>query len=325
MSYWAPNNFFQPFVDNAFHYGKTNRYLTTSDGISTTAIDNFREGVNLRTSAELFRSNQPKVFVTDGSEDLDIRPNGNISHETSFLTFGQAVDFVQYTGNSLFDDAHVGIEASNGTLNYLINIVEVVEGNLDAGAIFPIFMNGGPQFLEEAIIEPFTIPDRLPSNESSQELARGIFATLEGGGKPDERRFGTSVVNSYIDREEPLMVRPYLEFDANNIIITGNNGDVIKVITTRYSAISDQTVFSKIFPWVDEDRGVFFPRITNTVDLLSASYNGFPYYHRNYETSDTMLQTRDQKSAVCGYGYYGGDAALYGTDSVAFGGYFRGS
>ena len=35
-------------------------------------------------------------------------------------------------------------------------------------------------------------------------------------------------------------------------------------------------------------------------------------------------ETRDQKSATAGFTYYGGNSSLYGTDSIAFGGYFRG-
>ena len=67
MPYWSTFTTFKPFNDTGFHYGKTDRYLTTTDGINTTEIDNYREGVNLRTTNELFQSNQPKIFFLDGA------------------------------------------------------------------------------------------------------------------------------------------------------------------------------------------------------------------------------------------------------------------
>ena len=89
-------------------------------------------------------------------------------------------------------------------------------------------------------------------------------------------------------------------------------------------------------PWLDEANGQFFPELTNTIDLLGVTVtssvvnlNGEivgtrtqPFFSENYEISDSYLQTRDQKSATAGFTY---GNALYGTDSVAFGGMFRGA
>lgn len=338
MPYWIVNTNFKPFHDDPFFYGKTTRKLIVSGGINTVAIDNFREGVNLRTSNDIYNSNQIKISFLNASEDLRPSPNGDLSHESSFITFGQAVDFIQFTGQSAFVDSRTGIEGTcltvNGkrqsrTVEYLIKNDKIVQGTLEPNSVYPVYMNGGPQFIEECIIEPFPIPNRLPTNESAQETARGIFAFIEGGNVGDERRFGTSKNEQMIYRDLPTVVRPYLEFGSQQIIVTGSAGNVIKVIESKPSAIPNQAFVSKIKPWIDEPKNIYFPRFTDTLDLLkipvTINSSTISFYTLNYGTSDTEIQSRDQKSASAGYSYYGGSSGLYGTDSIAFGGIYRGS
>ena len=307
-----------------------------SGGISTKNIDIYREGVNLRTTQDVYSSLQPKLIVQDGSQANIAKPNGEIIHESTFTTYGQAGDFIQYTANTLFNDSHVGVEGtilnSNGvriskTTNYLIESGYIVEGIINADDVYPIYMNGGPQFYEESIIEPFPMPFRLATNESPQEQIRGIYAFLEAGNVGDERRFGTDIAEQRVYREFPTVVRSFFEYGANYYIVTGSTGKVIDVINTRPNAILDQTVQPQLKPWVDEANGQYFPDLTNTTDLLGVTVatTQQPFFSENYGLSDSELQSRDQKSSTAGYSYYGGNASLYGTDSIAFGGYYRGS
>ena len=344
MPYWVNDTSYKPFVDTANYYGRTNRYLTVSGGMPTKEIDIYREGVNLRTIQDIYNSNQPKILFQDGTQDRLTEPNGELLHQSPFITYGQAGDYVQYTSNTLFNDSHVGVDGTllfggtriSKTANYLIESALIVEGYLNADDVYPIYMNGGPQFYEESIIEPFPMPFRLATNESPQEQIRGIYAFLETGNVGDERRFGTDAVEQMVYREEPKTFRSYLEYGAGYIIVTGSGGEVVGVIDTRPNAIMAQTVQPKMEPWVDQPNGAFFPELTNTTDLLSVqvtssvvNLNGEvvgsivqPFFSENYGLSDSNLQTRDQKSATAGFTY--GNVALYGTDSVAFGGYFRG-
>lgn len=344
MAYWVNDTSFKPFVDIANYYGKTNRYLTVSGGMPTRDIDIYREGVNLRTIQDIYSSNQPKVIFQDGTQDRLTEPNGELTHQSPFATYGQAGDYTQYTANTAFNDSHVGIDGTllvNGkriskTTNYLIESALIVEGYLDPDNVYPIYMNGGPQFYEEAIVEPFPMPFRLATNESPQEQIRGVYAFLEGGNVGDERRFGTDMVEQMIYREDSNQVRSFYEYGAQYIIVSASNGKVINVIDTRPNAILDQTVQPQLKPWVDEPKGIFFPQITDTTDLLGVTVTSNivsldgevvgsivqPFFSENYETSDSSLQTRDQKSATAGFTY---GNALYGTDSVAFGGYLRGA
>lgn len=338
MPYWIVDSRFKPFSDDPFHYGKTKRNLSISGGINTVAVDNFREGINIRNTNDIYRSNQVKISFTDGSGNLEILPNGDLTNQTQFISFGQAVDFIQYTGQTAFMDSHRGVEGSslrgNGvrvprTVDYLLDNASIVEGTAQPDIIYPIYMNGGPQFFEECIIEPFPIPGRLATNESAQEISKGIFAFLEGGNVGDERRFGASENEQMIYRDQPIVVRPYLEYGSNYLLITGSSGDVIKFIESKPSAISNQSIVAKIKPWIDEPRNIYFPRFTDTLDILSVlvpnNNRTIPFYSLNYGTNDTEFQSRDKKSAAAGHSYYGGNAGLYGTDSVAFGGIYRGS
>jgi hypothetical protein len=331
MPYWINDTRFKPFHDDTLFYGKNKLKSNVTGGINTTAIDNFREGVNLRTIGDIYNSNQVKISFVDGSEDMDVDTNGVLNHQSPFYTYGQAGDFIQYTGEFFFKDNHKGIEgtflAANNirfsrTVEYLIDNALIAEGLMDPEDVYPIYMNGGPQFFEEAIIEPFTIPNRLQTNESPQELATGVFAFLEAGNIGDERRFGSNNNEQMVYRDLPLVVRPYLEKDASTIIITGSYGNVIKVIQPRPSSIPNQSIVSKINPWLDEPKNIYFPKFTDTLDLLSASISAnnstIPFYSLNYGTSDGEIQTRDQKSATAGYSVYGPKMGFYGTDSVAF-------
>lgn len=344
MAYWVTDIFFKPFVDIEDYYGKTNRNLVVSGGMPTKAIDIYREGINLRTVQDVYNSNQPKVIFQDGTQANLAKPNGEMIHESPFITYGQAGDYIQYTSNTLFNDSHIGVDGTlldNGkriskTTNYLIESGLIVEGYVNADDVYPIYMNGGPQFYEEGIIEPFPMPFRLATNESPQEQIRGVYAFLEAGNIGDERRFGTDVVEQMVYRDQPITVRSFLEFGANYVLVTGSNGKVIGVVDTRPNAIMDQTIQPMFQPWLDEANGQFFPELTNTIDLLGVTVtssvvnlNGEivgtrtqPFFSENYEISDSYLQTRDQKSATAGFTY---GNALYGTDSVAFGGMFRGA
>ena len=334
MAYWIPPEEigFSPFVDEPFFYGKTNKNLVTTNGIDTTAIDNFREGVNLRTYTELFRSNQPKIFFVDGVSDIGALPNGNLTHQSAFFTPGQAVDFIQYTNNHLFDDAHLIVETRRKSgfspmVDFLKLQKAIVVDGLDANVVYPLQLNGGPQYLEEAIIEIFPLPFRLATIESPKEQSYGIFGEfLDGGDYDDESRFGSVVVEQFVERNiNPESVRYYLEFGGQFILVQDESKKIIGKVEPHPSAVADDSVFKKITPWLDEARNQYFPRFTNTLNLLGVMVNGEQYFTRNYGTTNVELQTRDKKSSTSGRSYYGPNVGYYGVDSIAFGGLLRGS
>ena len=328
---------YRPFFDIPDFYGRTSQYFAASgssprNSMDTSILDNFREGVNIRTGMDIFHSSQPKIFFMDGQQDLAMHPNGDLTHQSTFNTFGQSQDFIQYTGQIAFVDSHLNVEGrgQNGIskmVDYIRMTQQINEGSLQESMVFPIYMNGGPQYADETIIEFFPLPFRLASIENPQEMSRGVFATFEdGGNEDDERRFGTNTIGQFVERDNSRPCGRYLlESDASYIVVTGSNGAVINVVHLRPSSVPDETVIRRITPWLDEPRNIYFPRFTNTLDLLSASVGGKSFYEYAYGTTSTELQTRDIKSATAGHSYYGGKAGLYGTDSIAFGGLIRGS
>lgn len=332
MPYWVTATTLQPFNDTADFYGK-NIVSTTTGGINTAVLDAFREGINIRTVTDLYQFTQPKIFVCDGQQGFNQTTNNKINHESTFQTYGQSVDFVQFFGTSLFNDSHKGYERTRANnknvqisplVDYLIDNSNIVDGLIEADQVYPVYLNGGPQFMEEAIIEPLPIPYRLPTNESPQELARGIFAFFEDGNYGDERRFGANQILQMQERDQPLTVRPYLEYGADYLIITASGKT--QIVNIKPSAIPDQTIIAKIKPWIDEPPARYFPSlVSGSLGLINSSLEGLPYYYRGYENTDPELQNRDSKSSTAGFNYYGGNFSLYGTDSIAFGGYYRGS
>lgn len=339
MPYWSIQNKIQPFNDTSDYYGKVN-INPVSGGMITTQINDYREGTNLRTLTDVFRSNQPKIFLTDGQQGYNAKPNGQIIHESSFQTFGQAIDFIQFFGTITFDDSKKSVEGNRfyknninfpSSVEYLIDNGNIVDGLMDAEQVYPIYMNGGPQFMEEAIIEPLAIPYRLATNESPQELARGIFAFYQDGNQGDERRFGAQQVEQMIFRQDSQLFnnnnlgsRPYLEYGANYLIVSASGKT--QVVSIKPSAIPDQKFFPKMKPWSDEPPPNYFPSLVgNTLNLINNKIQGTPYCYFGYENTDPELQNRDKKSAAAGYDIYGGYSGLYGTDSIAFNGYYRGT
>ncbi len=272
----------QPFNDIPFHYGKVNRRMVVSGGIDTTAIDNFREGVSVRTTQDIYGSNQIKIFFCDPVT----QPNGLATHEAPFVnSFGQPPLIV---GTPTFTDSTLLIEGETST-NQIPRMVDyLISSDKPTTGSYKTYTNAGNGFREEAII---------PSPTTHGNLENGSLSSV---GNPE--------VEQMVFRRKNGYVRPFLEQDAwvlstNNVISTG-------------LTVSDKLI-PEIVPWADEGEGNYFPELLGASDLVKGN--------EAYNPSDSFLQTRDKKSATAGYSYYGGNAAVYGTDSVAFGGLFRGS
>ena len=132
---------------------------TSNPPMDTRAIDPFRQGVELRRSADIFGNSQPKLWA--GS----FNTRGAISHQRTVTNFGQSVSYAEYFGENKVVDAD------------RFNPVTYIE--LGDQYPLPIFFNQGPQTNNEGIIDPLSIPDRqLPNPESIQRKARGSRGEL---------------------------------------------------------------------------------------------------------------------------------------------------
>jgi len=277
-----------PFVDTANYYGKTDRRLIVSGGMDTTGVDNYREGVNLRTTSDIFQSNQIKLSITDGSQEMGSLPNGTLTHESTFQTFGQAPAVPSTTP---FVDSGLSIN----TVVYLLT-------NPSEKSASVYYVNNGPVFRSEAVIADVGISP-LPTSLEIDGVSQTTFRTPPGSN-----------------------LRPFLEVGAWTLFLPG--GGTTK--PSRGLSVSNR-IYSPTVPWRDSAPGGFIVEATNTQDLLGVAVTGSngivePLFARKYAFGDSELQTSDMKSFGGGaVAYYGGNAVLYGTDSVAFAGTFKGS
>lgn len=255
----------------------------TTDGYDTSAVDYYRQGVEISTNRVRFLSTQPKIW------------SGELDGSTAVTTYGQFVGYVDCDANGLgvkFDD-HSKFDP----------VAYLQAGNDYPG---PLEFNDGIPQEEDAVLEPLTIPYRRPTNEGPY-YAHDVHGTLEDGNDLDSLvTRGSSRVQQFEDLRDPPQVRPFLD----------EGGDSIGGIR-RDSYISP--VERELIPF-DDSLGMGPDKRLNTSNaaLLATSQEGILL-------GEEDILPYAQKSACAGWSYYGLDEARYGTDSIAFGGWARGS
>lgn len=254
-------------------------------GYDTTQIDRFRQGVNIRLPQHLYKTIQPKMW------------SGRFDHQTRINTIGQARSFVE------FDNSIEFVEKPE------FNPVWFIENRADYP--YPIIFNDGPQQAEEATIEPLTIPMKKDSIDGPY-YPRSAKATLEDGNGFDNLLGGTTRVEQFIEYNQPLTPRFFLDdgqqyWGANlndSIIVEGFTANIVRNLDpfddTRDEAIVDQIQ-------------------TTDATFISA------VKALDFDLSEDIRGTFTKKSATAGGDVYGTNAAMYGTDSIAFRGVFRGA
>lgn len=255
----------------------------TTDGYDTSAVDYYRQGIEISTNRVRFLGTQPKIW------------SGELDGSTEVTTYGQYVGYVDCDANGLnvkFDD-HSRFDP----------IAYLRAGNDYPG---PLEFNDGPPQDYDAVLEPFTIPFRRPTNEGPY-YAHDVHGTLEDGNDFDSLIVrGSSRIQQFEDLREPPQVRPFLD----------EGGDSIGGIR-RDPYVSP--VEKEIIPFDDSLSLSPDKRLgTSTALMLSAAQVGI------FEGEEDMLPYA-QKSACAGWSYYGPSQSRYGTDSITFGGWALGS
>lgn len=254
-------------------------------GYDTTQIDRFRQGVNVRLPQHLYKTTQPKIW------------SGRFDHQTKVITFGQARSFVEYDDSTIFREKPE------------FNPVWFIEDRENYP--YPIIFNDGPQQEEEASIEPFTIPMRKNNNEGPF-YPRSIKASLEDGNGFDDLFGGTTRVEQFIDYSPPLDPRFFLDEGqeywggsvANSIIVEGFTPIIIR----------------NLDPFDDTRDERIAERLQTTDQEFISAVKAL-----DFDLSEDIRGTFARKSATAGGEVYGPDAAIYGTDSIAFRGLIRGA
>lgn len=255
----------------------------TGDGYDTSAIDFYRQGVEITTNRVRFIGIQPKLW------------SGELDGATNVTTYGQFVGYVDSDVRGLggkFDD-----------LPKFNPVAYITMGNSYPG---PIDLNNGPPEQTDAVLEPLTIPFRRPTNEGPY-YAHGVHGALEDGNDFDSYIIrGSSRVQQFIDRRSPPQVRPFL--DEGGDTFAGIRRDPYVSPVTR-----------EIVPFDDALSLSFDKRLQTTNSTLLQTA------HAGITTGEEDMLPNAQKSSAAGTTCYGLNAGQYGTDSIAFCGWARGS
>lgn len=163
-------------------------YIPTTSatgGTNTNEIDPFRQGVEIKTSRQLYSGNQPKFW------------SGNLDHEIDDTTpFGQARSFVEYEDSLIWEE--------------FPEFSPVAYVELGINYPLPVVFNEGPQAEEEAYVEPITIPYRRPSTEGPF-FAHRVWGSVEDGNNLDNVFGKTSISEQFIQYFETTDIRPFLD------------------------------------------------------------------------------------------------------------------
>ncbi len=268
--------------------------LITPGGMNVSASDGLRQGVEIRTNRHLFSSNQPKIWA------------GNFEHATRITTFGQFRSWTEYQNSITWNDNIIDF-------NPVLYIT-----NQDTYP-YPIYFNNGPQQGEEAVIEPLTSPYRL--DQSVIEGAWPIHrpkGNIEEGNSDQALPYAYSRMFQFIPYNPPITPNPFLDAGQQYL------GD---------GPITDDII---IEGYVDYTRRVIEPfddtedeEIVKQLDIDTSTAEGQDFIAQlkllSIELDEDIRGDYTQKSAAAGYTVYGPEQARYGTDSVAYVGWLRGS
>lgn len=266
----------------------------TSGGMDTSPIDRLRQGVEIRTPKHLLNTNQPKIWA------------GNFDHVTRITTLGQPRSWSEYQNNISWYD---------NTIEF--NPVLYITNQEDYP--YPIYFNNGPQQGEEAAIEPLTIPYRL--DKSAVEGAYPIHrpkGNLEDGNPDSELPQANSRIFQFIPYDSAITQNPFLDGGQQYI----GNGSVVDSIIIEGYVNFVRRVIEPFDDTEDEE-------IVKQLQIDTSSIEGQDFITQlkllSIELDEDIRGDYTQKSATAGYTVYGPEQARYGTDSLAYIGWLRGS
>lgn len=264
----------------------------SGSGYDTRAIDPYRQGVEITNGKYLNATTQPKFWT------------GNVYQIVNLTTYGQARSWTEYYNSEMIDDTIIPF-----------NPVQYLTDNLNYPK--PIYFNNGPMQEEEAIIEPFTIPFRKDPIWGANP-PRQVHAELEDGNNFFDQEKASSRILQFIDYSAPL--DPYYFLDGGQAYFGNSVQD--SIVIEGYLPI----LIRNIDPFNDTNDEKIVSQISSS---LSDTAENMDFISKlktlKIELDEDIRQTYAQKSATAGYSVYGPEQARYGTDSITFNGWIRGS
>lgn len=259
----------------------------SGSGYATGPIDSYRQGVELNTPHQLYLGMQPKLW------------SGNLKHNTKVATIGQARSWTEYENTKVFDDQVIPFD----NLSYITDPETYP---------MPIFLNDGPQSEEEAIVEPLTIPFRKSPQEGAYP-ARRPKGSLEDGNGFDSLLGATNRVLQFVPYSAPLTPRVFLDAGQEYL----GDGDLESQLRIEGYVSYTERLGDPFNDTCDE-------QIVTQIDSPDETFTTL-LKQLHIELDEDVRGTYEQKSASAGSSVYGPEMGRYGTDSIAFGGWVRGS
>ena len=261
-------------------------------GYDTRNIDAYRQGVEISSAKYLYNTTQPKLWA------------GNIFQIVNLTTYGQARSWTEYSNNEIYNDRIIEFNP----VQYILE---------QQNYPFPIYFNNGPTQEEEAIVEPFTIPFRKDYIWGAKP-PRQIHAEYENGNNFADPQKGSSVIKQFIEYNPPL--DPYYFLDDGQQYFGTVLTQSIRI--EGYSPI----LIRNIDPFNDTNDEKIVAQISCSLSNTTANVDFIAQLKLlHLELDDDIRETYTQKSATAGYSVYGPKQAIYGTDSIVYNGWLRGS
>lgn len=253
-----------------------------------------RDGYN--TSAwDQYR--QGVEIINDRFRFLGTQPkiwSGNTDGAVSVTTYGQACGAIE--GNSL------GLKSKFLDLPNFNPVAYISQGTTYP---VPIQFNEGLFQQDEAVIEPLAIPFRQQSNEGPF-YAHAVRGEIEDGNNFDSYIYRSSnQIEQFVEISFPKDPRFFLE-EGGDYFGNVRRDPYVADIERRF------TPFDDILPYTIDKK---LQTVNPTILGLAT---------KGAQTSAGLLPY-GKKAAAAGWSYYGLNAGQYGTDSIAFGGWSRGS
>lgn len=301
---------FNAFDDSTAGYPASNRigalnesviaiFTQSGSGMDTSAFDKFRQGVEMRRPVHVYGTTQPKLWA------------GNLHHRPyMYNPYGQMRSWTefenttQYYDNTIPFDPILYIKSQNNNFNTYP---------------YPIYFNDGPQEGEECSVEPLTIPFRLATSVGEGAFpARRPKGNLEDGNPTPDIPQSNNRVLQFIEYNSPLTPNPFLDA-GQEYIGAGSIEDAI--IREGYVDF----ILRLGDPFDDTETET----IVKELEIDTATVDGQDFVAAllklELDLDEDIRDTYTQKSATAGYTVYGPDQARYGTDSIAYAGWGRGS
>jgi len=282
---------FTPFND-AYEQSRIGRVQqnssVTTNGINTSQIDRFRQGVEITTNKMTTLGTTPKIW------------SGNTCGFTRVNTYGQFDSYVEYSGRTSFDDK-------------LKKFDPIQFINERDSYPYPLIFNDGPQQKEELSIEPLTIAFRKNTNEDVKNMAHMPRGFIDYGAQADQRE-------PYFYQQQEQCDFFFLDQGGTYFGDGAQLSD--KIVVPGYMS-SDK---DKVRPFDDtRSNGPNQPLTsllsttdTDLINLLNST-------SMDWNLDEDLRQEYGYRSTSAGSTVYGPNMRRYGTDSLAYTNTYRGS